>query len=96
MTTDQKIKLRDYWYSLQDYIADKQAATLLPESKRVELEHLVREIEVEAREEGRKEERERVVEIAQDLLPMMESLMHTAHAHNRAVLRLQNLNAPEV
>ena len=54
MTTDQKIKLRDYWYSLQDLCGSS-----LPESKRVELEHLAREIE----EAAVAQEREWIVDI---------------------------------
>lgn len=48
-TIEQKEKLRDWWYSIQD------AGYELPETKRVELEHIFQERDRIAREEAYQE-----------------------------------------
>ena len=47
MTIAKKVEVRDFWYSLQDLVGG-----VLPESKRVELEKLIGQVEEEAKKEG--------------------------------------------
>ena len=44
MTIAKKVEVRDFWYSLQDLVGG-----VLPESKRVELEKLIGQVEEEAK-----------------------------------------------
>ena len=46
MTIAKKVEVRDFWYSLQDLVGG-----VLPESKRVELERLIGQVEEEAKKE---------------------------------------------
>ena len=48
MTIAKKVEVRDFWYSLQDLVGG-----VLPESKRVELEKLIGQVEEEAKKEER-------------------------------------------